>query len=56
MCIRDSVSIPHPEAGRRLAAAGLVGAPRAGGTRVAFHLHNTDQDVDLLLDALAGPA
>jgi selenocysteine lyase/cysteine desulfurase len=46
------VSIPHPDAGDRLAAAGIRCAPRAGATRVAFHLHNTADDVDRLLDAL----
>jgi selenocysteine lyase/cysteine desulfurase len=46
------VSIPHPDAGDRLAAAGIRCAPRAGATRIAFHLHNTDADVDRLLDAL----
>ncbi|HEY2222405.1 aminotransferase class V-fold PLP-dependent enzyme, partial [Actinomycetospora sp.] len=46
------VSIPHPDAGDRLAAAGIGCAPRAGATRIAFHLHNTDTDVDRLLDAL----
>jgi selenocysteine lyase/cysteine desulfurase len=47
------VSIPHPDAGDRLAAAGIRCAPRAGATRVAFHLHNTEADADRLLDALA---
>jgi selenocysteine lyase/cysteine desulfurase len=46
------VSIPHPDAGDRLATAGIRCAPRAGATRVAFHLHNTDADVDRLLGAL----
>lgn len=46
------VSIPHPDAGQRLAAAGIRCAPRNGATRVAFHLHNTDADVDLLLDGM----
>jgi selenocysteine lyase/cysteine desulfurase len=46
------VAIPGSDVGPRLSAAGLVGAPRAGATRVAFHLHNTDDDVDRLLEAL----
>lgn len=47
------VSIPGSDVGDRLAAAGVACAPRAGATRVSFHLHNTDDDVDLLLGALA---
>ncbi|MDL5158610.1 aminotransferase class V-fold PLP-dependent enzyme [Actinomycetospora termitidis] len=46
------VSIPDPAAPDRLAAAGVRSAPRAGATRVGFHLYNTDADVDLVLDAL----
>jgi hypothetical protein len=45
------VSVPQPDAGDRLAAAGIRCAPRAGATRIAFHLHNTDADVDLVLGA-----
>ncbi|MCD2195549.1 aminotransferase class V-fold PLP-dependent enzyme [Actinomycetospora endophytica] len=47
------VSVPQPDAGDRLAAAGIHCAPRAGATRVAFHLHNTEADVELLLGALS---
>ncbi|MDT7744962.1 MAG: hypothetical protein QOE59_4040 [Actinomycetota bacterium] len=52
-CPSPIVAIPRPDVGDRLAAAGIACAPRAGATRVAFGLHNTDDDVDLLLDALA---
>ncbi|MEJ2858379.1 MULTISPECIES: aminotransferase class V-fold PLP-dependent enzyme [unclassified Saccharothrix] len=37
----------------RLAAAGVKSATRAGRTRLAFHLYNTTDDVDLVLEALA---
>ena len=36
----------------RLAEAGVVGAARAGRTRLSFHLYNTDDDVDLVVRAL----
>jgi selenocysteine lyase/cysteine desulfurase len=51
-CPSPIVSIPGSDVGDRLAAAGITGAPRAGATRVSFHLHNTDADVDRLLGAL----
>jgi selenocysteine lyase/cysteine desulfurase len=51
-CPSPIVSIPGPAVGDRLTAAGIACAPRAGATRVAFHLHNTEADVDLLLGAL----
>lgn len=54
-CPSPIVSIPGPDVGDRLRAAGIACAPRAGATRVAFHLHNTDDDVDLLLGALRAP-
>ncbi|MEJ2869230.1 aminotransferase class V-fold PLP-dependent enzyme [Actinomycetospora sp. OC33-EN08] len=44
------VSIPGDP--QRLLDAGVRCAARAGATRVGFHLHNTDADVDLVLDAL----
>lgn len=37
-----------------LERAGIRAAVRAGGVRVSFHLHNTDEDVDRLLEALPG--
>ena len=37
----------------RLTAAGVVGAARAGRTRLSFHLYNTEDDVDRVLGALA---
>lgn len=46
------VSVQQPGALDRLAAAGIVGAPRAGGARLSFHLYNTDDDVQRALKAL----
>ena len=37
------------EQARRLSAAGVVGAVRAGRTRLSFHLYNTMDDVDLVV-------
>ncbi len=47
------VSLPVSErAATRVAEAGIATASRNGRMRVAFHLYNTDQDVDHLLTAL----
>lgn len=46
------VSIPAANASDSLARAGIRAAVRAGAVRVGFHLYNTDDDVDRLLDAL----
>jgi selenocysteine lyase/cysteine desulfurase len=46
-----SLDLP-PEAARRLVGAGAVVSARAGRTRLSFHLYNTMEDVDLVLDAL----
>ena len=48
------VSVTAPGASDRLAAAGLRASVRVGSARVAFHLYNDDDDVDLALDALRG--
>lgn len=48
------VSVQRPDALQRLAAAGVVAAPRADGVRLAFHLYNTGADVDRALTALTG--
>lgn len=37
-----------------LSRAGIEVSDRAGNLRTAFHLYNTDADVDRLLDALSG--
>ncbi|MFI7676619.1 aminotransferase class V-fold PLP-dependent enzyme [Actinophytocola sp. NPDC049390] len=37
----------------RLSAADVVSSVRAGRTRLSFHLYNTEDDVDRVLDALA---
>ncbi|MFB8386867.1 aminotransferase class V-fold PLP-dependent enzyme [Microbacterium sp. NPDC055910] len=63
---RDGMALPHPPrasaivtwadaAGDDLAAltaAGVTASGRAGRTRVAFHIFNDDEDVDLALRAL----
>lgn len=41
-----------PDQVERLSAAGVVGAVRAGRTRLSFHLYNTEDDVDRVLGAL----
>jgi selenocysteine lyase/cysteine desulfurase len=46
------VSVRRDDASKRLAAAGVVSALRAGGARLAFHLYNTEEDVARALNAL----
>ena len=46
------LSVPRPDAGERLRAAGVTSSVRAGAVRLAFHLYNTDDDVARVLDAL----
>jgi selenocysteine lyase/cysteine desulfurase len=46
------VSIPIADAADRLRAAGIRASVRAGAVRVGFHLYNTEDDLDRLLDAL----
>jgi selenocysteine lyase/cysteine desulfurase len=46
------VSIERPGAAERLAAAGIRASTRAGAARLAFHLYNTEDDVDRALAAL----
>lgn len=46
------VAIDRAGAAGRLAAAGIVAASRAGRVRVGFHLYNTVDDAQRLLDAL----
>ena len=48
------VSIPSVNAAERLQAAGIRASIRAGAVRVGFHLYNTEDDLDRLLDALSG--
>lgn len=50
------VSLPGvgEEGAKRAAAAGVRVSVRAGDLRAAFHLYNTEAEVDLLLEALAG--
>ena len=46
------VSIPIADAADKLRAAGIRASVRAGAVRVGFHLYNTENDMDRLLDAL----
>jgi selenocysteine lyase/cysteine desulfurase len=48
------VSLPIADAADKLARAGIRASVRAGAVRVGFHLYNTDDDLDGLVDALAG--
>jgi len=50
-----SMALPDPEgAAERLERAGVRMAVRGGSLRAAFHLYNTEADVDAALNALAG--
>jgi selenocysteine lyase/cysteine desulfurase len=46
------VSIPIAGASERLHRSGIRASIRAGAVRVGFHLYNTEDDLDRLLDAL----
>jgi selenocysteine lyase/cysteine desulfurase len=46
------VTVDVPGAERRLAAAGVRAAVRAGRVRASFHVYSTEADVDLALNAL----
>jgi selenocysteine lyase/cysteine desulfurase len=46
------VSIPGAHAAEALQNAGIRAALRASGARVAFHLYNTAEDLDRVVDAL----
>lgn len=46
------VAIPIADAADRLQRAGIRASIRAGAVRVGFHLYNTEDDLDRLLDAL----
>ncbi|MGV9798266.1 aminotransferase class V-fold PLP-dependent enzyme [Mycobacterium sp. NPDC003449] len=46
------VSIPVAGAADRLEQAGIRAAIRAGAVRVGFHLYNTEDDLDRLLDVM----
>jgi selenocysteine lyase/cysteine desulfurase len=48
------ISIDLPNAAERLARAGVTASVRAGRVRLSFHLYNTEEDVDLVVDALSG--
>ncbi|MEU0137754.1 aminotransferase class V-fold PLP-dependent enzyme [Streptomyces sp. NPDC006296] len=53
----DSAIVAVPGLGdraSRLAAAGVMVSDRAGNLRAAFHLYNTEADVDRALDVLSG--
>jgi selenocysteine lyase/cysteine desulfurase len=46
------VAVARPGAAERLAAAGVVASVRAGAARLAFHLYNTESDVEQAAAAL----
>lgn len=48
------VSLPFADTADKLRSAGIMASLRVGAVRVGFHLYNTEDDVDRLLDALAG--
>ncbi|RLP95265.1 aminotransferase class V-fold PLP-dependent enzyme [Micromonospora sp. CV4] len=48
------VTVDVPDAERRLSAAGIRAAVRAGRVRASFHVYSTEADVDAALTALAG--
>jgi selenocysteine lyase/cysteine desulfurase len=48
------VSLPFAGAAEKLKRAGIRASVRAGAVRVGFHLYNTEDDLQQLLDALAG--
>jgi selenocysteine lyase/cysteine desulfurase len=47
------VSVDSDDAAARLDRAGIVAAVRGGRLRTSWHLYNTDEDVDRVLEALA---
>jgi selenocysteine lyase/cysteine desulfurase len=54
---RDSAIVSVPvsvvaDAADKLHAAGIRASVRAGAVRVGFHVYNTDQDLERLLDVL----
>ncbi len=48
------VSLPFSDAVEKLKRAGIRASVRAGAIRVGFHLYNTEDDLQQLLDALTG--
>lgn len=48
------VSVDSRGAEKRLDAAGVVASTRRGAARLAFYLHNTENDVDRVVSALLG--
>jgi selenocysteine lyase/cysteine desulfurase len=48
------ISLDLPDAAGRLAKVGASVSVRAGRARLAFHLYNTEDDVDLVVGALSG--
>jgi selenocysteine lyase/cysteine desulfurase len=48
------VSVDIPDAGERLARAGIVAAMRGGRLRTSWHVYNDERDVDAVLDVLGG--
>jgi selenocysteine lyase/cysteine desulfurase len=48
------VSVASDDAGERLARAGVMAATRGGRLRTSWHVYNTEDDVDRVLDVLTG--
>jgi selenocysteine lyase/cysteine desulfurase len=48
------VSVAVPDAAQRLERAGIVAAMRGGRLRTSWHVYNTEDDVDRVLEALLG--
>lgn len=61
--VRTGLDMPHGDsailtlrrrdAAERLAAVGVTAATRDGAARVGFHLHNTTEDADMVIDAMS---
>jgi len=47
------VSVDRPDAAQRLEQAGIIAAVRGGRLRTSWHIYNTADDVDAVLDALS---
>ena len=46
------MSVARPDAIEKLQRAGIIGAVRAGRLRTSWHVYNTADDVDRVLDVL----
>ncbi len=48
------LTLRRADAAERLAACGVTAAVRDGAARVGFHLHNTVDDADMVIEAVSG--